>query len=370
VPLADFVTVEEPGSDAILGDAAGALIPEGGDAMLYGDGGVGKTTLSIDLAFHLAAGDPWLGISVPRAVRVLIVENEGPRPLFRTKLGRKLASWTGSELGDRVRVFEEPWGAFTFADERWRQDLAAEIAELAVEVLLVGPVTSCGMTEAGTIQEVRAFLALVEDVRLRSERTLATLLVHHENKGGRVSGAWEGIGDTLLHVQQQGHGHVRLYVQKARWASEQHATTLNLEWAPGDSFALADEGPPRPERVWADIESFVLEHGGCGWNAVDAAVSGQSDYKRRRRDSMLADGLLLNSGRGQRFELWHRDDPARPTLGEPTASEDGRGWDAVASDPGGAAEPGNRVPASPRKGDAVGDAVGSAPPDAPERDDL
>ena len=32
--------------------------------MFYGDGGAGKTTLAIDLAFHLAAGEDWLGIPV------------------------------------------------------------------------------------------------------------------------------------------------------------------------------------------------------------------------------------------------------------------------------------------------------------------
>ena len=45
VTLDEFAAVDEPGADAILGDADSALIPEGGDAMVYGDGGVGKTTL-------------------------------------------------------------------------------------------------------------------------------------------------------------------------------------------------------------------------------------------------------------------------------------------------------------------------------------
>ena len=44
------------------------LIPEGGDVMVYGDGGAGKTTLCLDLACHLAAGDDWLGIPVAAAV--------------------------------------------------------------------------------------------------------------------------------------------------------------------------------------------------------------------------------------------------------------------------------------------------------------
>ena len=42
------------------------MLPEDGDVMIYGDGGASKTTLTIDLGCHLAAGDDWLGIPVPK----------------------------------------------------------------------------------------------------------------------------------------------------------------------------------------------------------------------------------------------------------------------------------------------------------------
>jgi AAA domain len=102
VTLDEFAAVEEPGADALVGDTNGAVIPESGDVMFYGDGGAGKTTLCIDLACHLAAGDDWLGLPVARTARVLLVENEGPRPLFRVKLKRKRDGWVGSPIGDRV----------------------------------------------------------------------------------------------------------------------------------------------------------------------------------------------------------------------------------------------------------------------------
>jgi hypothetical protein len=198
------------------------------------------------------------------------------------------------------------------------------------------------------------------------------VLIHHENKNGKVSGAWEGAVDTLLHVNAQGNGRTRVFIQKARWSSAQHGTTLELRWASGEGFELTDPEPPRPERTWDEIADYVLEHGGCGWNEVDKAVSGRSDYLRERRDQMLAEGLLINAGAGQRFELWHRDDPARPAL-DTTASEPGRGWDAVASDPGRgwdavASDPGDATgqrtasPRPPLKGDAVGGTRLSASP--------
>jgi hypothetical protein len=78
-----FAADNEPGADPIVGHSSDdALLVEGGDAMVYGDGGATKTTLLVDLACHLAAGDPCLGIPIPQRRQTLWIENEGPRPLF------------------------------------------------------------------------------------------------------------------------------------------------------------------------------------------------------------------------------------------------------------------------------------------------
>ena len=119
-----------------------------------------------------------------------------------------------------------------------------------------------------------------------------------------MSGAWEGVGDTLLHLQAQGHGKGALHLQKVRNSSELHGTTIKLVWGDGDTF-LVDETatePTRPERTWDDLAAYVLAHGGCAWNAVEPNVEGQGSYLRKRRDQMLAEGILINAGRGQKFD--------------------------------------------------------------------
>jgi hypothetical protein len=327
--------------------------------MFYGDGGAGKTTLAIDLACHLAAGQAWLGIPVARQARVLLIENEGPRPLYRAKLRRKRDAWTGLPLDDRVCVLEQPWGRLSLAETTWRLALAKAIKAAEIDVVIAGPVTRLGMNEAGTLQEVRDFMALVTELREHCGRRVAVVLIHHENKGGKVSGAWEGAGDTLLHVQGQGHGRVRLYVQKARWSSSHHATTLHLRWAEGEGFVLDAEGPSRPERIWEDIAAFVLAKGGCSWRAVEKAIAGEGAYVRQRRDFMLDDGVIVNVGTEHSFKLWHRDDPARPI----TVSENQHASDTPLSATGGRDQEGERVGVSPLKGDTPTD----TPPHAPRR---
>jgi hypothetical protein len=133
-------------------------------------------------------------------------------------------------------------GRLSLDDAGWREALAETIEAGKIDVVIAGPVTRLGMNEAGTLQEVRDFMALVNEVRTRSGRRVAIVLIHHENKGGKVSGAWEGSGDTLVHVTGKGPGGTRLYFQKARWSSRYHATTLHLRWVEGEGFELAVPG--------------------------------------------------------------------------------------------------------------------------------
>jgi hypothetical protein len=241
VSAQDFAAEDEAGAKALLGDDENVLIPEGGDVTTYGAGGAGKTTAMLDAAVHLSTGTDWLEIPVPRAVRVLLIENEGPRPLFRKKLQRKLEAWTGTQPNDNLLVFDRPWGAFSFADHGWKIALAETIKEQEIDVLIAGPITRLGMEGHGTLQETRDFMELVNEVRAKAERPLTSILVHHENKNGTASGAWEGVGDTLLHIKgDRGNGHTDIHIEKARWSPEHHGTTLKLAWAPGESYALED----------------------------------------------------------------------------------------------------------------------------------
>ena len=298
VPLDEFADTEEDGDEALLGDAENAAIPEGGDVLLYGDGGAGKTTLAFDLACHLAAGDEWLGIPISKPRRVLLVENEGPRPRLRTKLRRKRDGWAGSELGDRIEVLEHPWGRFTFAEERWREVLANHVREHEIDVLIVGPVAAAGMEAAGTLQEVRAFLELVADVRRQSGRRLVVLLVHHENKAGAVSGAWEGAGDTLIHLSGRGHGRARLHWQKCRWASAYHATSLDLAWAGVDGFEIEEKAEFDDEAIAGLLKTFIGRNSGTGWTPVEDGTPGMGKKRRKAvRDRLLGDGEIVNVGK-------------------------------------------------------------------------
>jgi putative DNA primase/helicase len=307
-----FAAEDEAGAAAILGDDDNVVIGENSDVMVYGEGGAGKTTLANDLAVHLAAGDGWLGVPVAGPVRVGIVENEGPRPLFRKKLQRKLDAWHGSQLEGRLLMLRSPWGKVTLADEEVRAALAAQIAAHQLDVVIIGPITRSGMNEAGTLQHVADYCGLIADVRERADRRVTFILIHHENRAGQVSGAWEGAVDTLVQVTGQGNGQTRMDVKKARWGGEYHKRTFQLAWADGESFDVI-EGEERDDNAVADeVLAFVLENPGTGWNKISERITGKGDRLRAIRDNLLAGGRLINRGSPTRMQLWHADDPALP----------------------------------------------------------
>jgi hypothetical protein len=357
-PLDVFTAVKEQGAKALLGDDDDALTPDGGDVMVYGNGGAGKTTLMVDLAFHLAAGDDWLGIPVRRRANVLLIENEGPRPMFRDKLRRKQQAWTGSPVG-RLDIIERPWGEVTLATDAWRAELAAVVQEREIDVIVAGPLSRLGMDAPGTLQEVAAFMRLVDDVRRRCGRRLTDVLVHHENKGGSVSGAWEGSGDTLLHVAGRGNGFTDVHVQKARWATTWHDTTLQLEWTPGESYRLKDE-----RDLLAEVQKWLADNewrtsreiarpqvnGGIGASrdAVQALLIDRPDLFEQRTGEAAKE-----VGRHPNATVWRLAQPQKPD--EPDEPDNGsrggaNGCGSVAPPLRGATRTSHTTPTSPDVG--------------------
>lgn len=366
-PLEEFAAVDEPGAEALATTAAGGtVIPASGLVLVYGDGGSGKTTLTIDLAFALAAGDSWLGLVEPeRPLRIAIVENEGPRQEFRKKLERKLAH--GAKLDGRIAVLDEPWAEFTFADEPKRAALAAALHENETDLLIVGPIASVGMEGGGTPDEIRAFEQLLLTLRALVPRTFAILLVHHQNRAGQVSGAWERVPDTLMHVTAQGNGRTRLLWQKTRWSSALHGTSTHLLWADGESFTVEARPEITEDSMVDELLEAVLANPGESWtrlrdlNDADGKklVRGNVTELALVRDRLIAAGTLINSAAQEgRFTLWHHTDPAAPR------SEPGTGLERLPFlPPDGASQPSrSAVPYVSRNG------IGNGTADEPEAD--
>ena len=205
--------------------------------------------------------------------------------------GRAAASAAASTSG------QAPWGKAGFGTPSSAQQLADAIAEHEIDVLIAGPLTRLGMDEAGTLQHVRDFTLLIQDVRELSGRPVHVLLLHHENRGGTRLRRWEGAGDTLLHLQAQGHGKTRLYFQKARWAHAGTSRRCNLLWADGESFAV-EERDELDDNTLADL---ILElrppqprHRAGRRSRRPRPASSAGSRRKVVRDRLLAGGRIVN----------------------------------------------------------------------------
>ncbi len=243
VGLEQFAAQTEESATPLMGQPNDSLLPSEGLLLMYGDGGAGKTTLTVDAVTHLAAGATWIGVEIPQPTRVLLIENEGPRGPFRETLAHKMERWHGGPFAPNVRVLEEPWAAFTLADPLFRQAIADEITEQQTQLVVVGPLASLGAKGSGTPDDVNEFAAMIADLRSRTEQPFALWIVHHENKAGDVSGAWERLPDTLVHVSARGNGHTQVNWRKVRWSSRMHGTSVTLSW--DDANFTVDEKKER-----------------------------------------------------------------------------------------------------------------------------
>ena len=207
--------------------------------MLYGDGGAGKTTLTIDGLFHLAGARDWIGLEVNRPVRTLMIENED-RAMFRHVIGQKIDSFGDYEAASRLAILSEPWGEFTLSNVWHRAELARGVLETDAEVVAGWDHSrQSGRSAEGRRTRFRRFRRCSSTSERAASRCV--WLVHHENKSGDVSGAWERVPDTLVHVQGVGNGHTRIVFRKARWSSEFHGRSIALSWEDGRTFSVVED---------------------------------------------------------------------------------------------------------------------------------
>jgi hypothetical protein len=285
----DFTSAEEERPRALLGTTDNNVLPAGGLMLDYGDGGAGKTTRVVDGVAHAAAGIPWLGIPIERPLRILVLENEGPRAMFRHKLRQKAQAWEGPSWLPNVVVVEEPWARFTFTDEGDRRWLRELLIEQQIDLVVMGPVLRLGVQGGGTPAEVSAFVELLEEVRTGVDGPPAYWLVHHENKSGDVSGAWEGATDTTVHIQARGNGRTHIVWKKVRWDSQRHGTSQTLRWASGDSFEIEAAGS---RDLLAEIPPAL---DGTGWKTaseIAMIVGANKDAVKEAAEKLTAQGLL------------------------------------------------------------------------------
>jgi hypothetical protein len=315
----DFIAQKTGTVGVLLGDATDKVLPAHGFSLVYGKGGQGKTTLTLTCVAALASATPWLGITVPRPVRVLMIENEGPKDPFIEKIDAFADQWEGPDFLHNVALYEEPWGRFSLADRGMREDLLAFARDQQIDMVVAGPLRGLGIDGPGAPSETDAFLGLLKDAGLGTE--LAWWIVHHTNKQNQISGDWDRQPDLLLRLTYEGKRRNRLTFEKVRWG-DQGREPLILEWlTAGVGYHVIDT-QTEADIDWLDLEHRVLAavaaNPGCSQRKVEELVDGKGVHTRTALQRLTDSHQLDNRGTGTRKAFYtaqphlENDPPASP----------------------------------------------------------
>ncbi|WP_343503577.1 MULTISPECIES: AAA family ATPase [Roseobacteraceae] len=178
----------------------------GAFSVIYGESNVGKTFLALDMAFHVAAGEPWHG-SLVKGGPVVYLASEGGR---------------GIEL--RIEAFRRQNPELTQAIEKAQSfrllsvtvDLCAPGDAEALGELLGGLkpalivvdtlARSMGAGDENTAKDMGALIRNID--HLRAETGAHVMVIHHSGKdttkGARGSGSLRGAVDHEIELTRDG----------------------------------------------------------------------------------------------------------------------------------------------------------------------
>lgn len=325
----EFVAQPLIGITPLVGSNGDGLLMPGSLMLLAGLGGAGKTTLALHMLAHFAGGLPWFGIEVPRPIRCVIIENEGPHDPYVEKVKEfaerfRRCECSGSPHGDDSFLdnccFQDaPWGKFTFEDSGLAAELRAQVIGFEGDLVIANPLGRLGMKGAGTPEETRAFLQLLANAGLGDD--FAALLLHHLAKVQQntplvqqISGDWGPHPDTIMVMESAGERRSKLSFGKVRWG-DQGRTPMILDWLTdakgpvGYSLSGVAKGVTDGE-LWERIDAYLREQSSP--SKITAIVKGVTGQGRRIRDLVelgVQEGRYASTS-GPRPTFWLNDQEA------------------------------------------------------------
>lgn len=331
----DFLEQELARIEPLIGGDDDALMMPGSLGILAGVGGSGKTTLMLHAIAHWAAGLPWFGIPCPRAIRIVVIENEGPHDPFVKKVrefGNRFQNCPccqpshgdlGKALLDNCLFLDAPWGHFTFEDKKLAAELRAAVLDFGGDMVVANPLGRLGMRGAGTPEETRAFLDLMFKAGLGED--FAAFLIHHMSKLGRhvplvqqLSGDWGPHPDTIFVLEPQGERVAKLTFGKVRWG-DQGRDPLMLEWLTDPNGPVGYRAESAPQGVTEDemyerVDKFLAaQTEPLSITEIRRRVTGNNRRLGEILKQGLIDGRYLETG-GARNKVWLAGGDIQPDL--------------------------------------------------------
>jgi len=269
------------------------LLPDGGTSLLVAKPKVGKSTFAQNLAFHIARGEPFLGLDVaPGPVFYLALEEK------RSELRRHFAAMGATDDDDiAFYVARAPEGALTWLTRE---------AEVRKPRLIVID-TFQRFARLRDINDYAAVTNALDPVTNLARSTGAHLLMtHHGKKAGGADGdavlgstALFGAVDTLLEMHRREIGRSLSSIQRYGDAFEETVITLDAS-----TYRISAQGSTQEadRRRVADLILTYLKTRGEPVQAVEifAEVEARRQVKIAALADLVEDGTVVRSGAGKK----------------------------------------------------------------------
>lgn len=179
-------------------------LPAKGLAMIYGPRGIGKTHLSLGIAYAVATGGRFLRWQAPRPRRVLVIDGEMPAVVLQERLAAIVAA--GSlELPapDYLRLLPmdlQDEGNLDLSDDRCHPALEAALE--GAELLIVDNIST--LARGGRENEAESWLPVQQWALHQRRMGRSVVFIHHAGKGGQQRGTSrrEDVLDSVVALRR------------------------------------------------------------------------------------------------------------------------------------------------------------------------
>jgi putative DNA primase/helicase len=211
VPAPHFVMSASPEIDWLVE----GVIQRGANGFICSQPKTGKSWLAADLVLALALGEPWVGFSVPRAIKAALITREDNPALTKWRMRHLLAGRgrTPADLEGRLYVnSREQSPEFRLDSAELMAPMIAELKHVEPEFVILDVFNILHSADENDNTEMRGVLEQVN--RLQREVGCAIGVVHHFNKNAegsltqriRGSSAIAGWAEWLIGVEVEPSG--------------------------------------------------------------------------------------------------------------------------------------------------------------------
>lgn len=331
--LDEFVSRrEEDRAEPLIVGPNGPILTPFALGLLAGKTSGGKTTYVVDLLLHAAAGLDYIGFTFPRPLRVLFIQNEGPRGDFQDKLEERLTSWPHDRTG--FRVFDVPawWGDVKLSSDEQRPVIRHAIERHETDLVVCDSLTRFGVKGNGSPEETRAFVDLLVATGLT--RDVAFLLLHHPltrpdpslGELEQIAGAWNPHADVIAMLKKQDGNRARLTFPKPHRRMKGPPPRMILGFDPEtEAFELVAYESDAEERDYPAELAKLLADG--EWRSVNQLRQSRDKGGIGAREDAIQLALkdprfetakgeqIGKKGRSKTVDHYHLTNPHDPPVG-------------------------------------------------------